>query len=72
MAGVFDFELHDADSVQDDSDDDTIEVEEVCNLLNYPNKKFCKVFSCQFTYEFLIKIINSFLKEIPSNSSLLG
>lgn len=31
MAGVFDIELHDADSVehQDDSDDDAIEIEEV-------------------------------------------
>lgn len=33
MAGVFDIELHDADSVeqQDDSDDDTIDIEEVSN-----------------------------------------
>lgn len=37
MAGVFDIELHDADTVnnRDDSDDDTIEVEEVIFLSLY-------------------------------------
>lgn len=34
MAGVFDIELHDADVNQEDSEDDTIEVEEVIYLYN--------------------------------------
>lgn len=32
MAAVFDIELHDADVIQDDSDDDVIEISEVINV----------------------------------------
>lgn len=48
MAGVFDIELHDGDSInQDESDDDIIENREVRSLLNFND---CSRLLCQICY----------------------
>ena len=47
MAGIFDIELHDGDSInQDESDDDIIENREVSSLLNFCDYRLL----CQICY----------------------